>query len=131
MEQSKYYQYLGLKIFFLFYKFSKQDIAAKPEACPIESEQNILLPCNRGFIQVSQLFELICCFQCSAACNGGLRRRAVECYHGYSRSTGCDVSSLPVDKERCNTDPCPAWRKGAWTKVCYCLYNKTIDSQSA
>ena len=55
----------------------------------------------------------------------------MECYHGYSGSTGCDVSSLPVDKERCNTDPCPAWRKGAWTKVCYCLYNKTIHSQCA
>lgn len=73
--------------------------------------------------------------ECSKRCGGGYRRRAVECYHGYTRGTGCDVTARPSEQEECNTEECPMWRKGGWTKVClryslhsYCI-NKVISSK--
>ncbi|XP_067932084.1 A disintegrin and metalloproteinase with thrombospondin motifs 9-like [Watersipora subatra] len=54
--------------------------------------------------------------ECSKSCDGGLRRRAVECYFEYSKSTGCPKNTQPIRREECNTQSCPTWRTGGWTK---------------
>ena len=46
-----------------------------------------------------------------------MRRRAVECFRGYSIGDGCDANKKPIENERCNEQGCPAWRKGGWTPV--------------
>lgn len=69
------------------------------------------------WVVVDGLYNIYYYCQCSASCEGGWRRRAVECHEGYSVGIGCEAKDKPAEKEECNAHHCPTWRMGGWTKV--------------
>ena len=56
------------------------------------------------------LFLLLLFFfflQCSKTCNGGVRVRSITCQLSGQQSQACNVSTMPLSFELCNTRDCP------------------------
>ena len=59
-----------------------------------------------------QLLNLDECFQCSASCGIGTKRRQVTCA-GYR----CREDVKPVEIMSCDRRACPGWNYGQWAPV--------------